>query len=195
LLKSSANWRVRKKGKQLIRAACYNRNNTFKMEPGEALGIAAQIAVALAGFAGVVVVFRRESVHEWSLLDKLRLRLLLANSILPLGLSMIGMLLLTIKPMPPELWRWCSAMALVVFLMFLATTAKFFRRLGQQEVQRERGTRFMQYFFGTLGMAAMLLQAYNVALLGAFWPFFAGVVYQLVTAVAQFARMILLLPE
>jgi hypothetical protein len=36
------------------------------MEPGEALGIAAQIAVALAGFAGVVVVFRREAVHEWS---------------------------------------------------------------------------------------------------------------------------------
>jgi hypothetical protein len=29
------------------------------MEPGEALGIAAPIAVALSGFAGVVVVFRR----------------------------------------------------------------------------------------------------------------------------------------
>jgi hypothetical protein len=27
------------------------------MEPGETLGIAAQIAVAIAGFAGVVVVF------------------------------------------------------------------------------------------------------------------------------------------
>jgi hypothetical protein len=35
------------------------------MEPGEALGIAARIAVASAGFAGVVVVFRRESIHEW----------------------------------------------------------------------------------------------------------------------------------
>jgi len=68
------------------------------MEPGEALGIAAQIAVALAGFAGVVVVFRREAVHEWSEIDKLRLRLLLANSILPLALSMLGLLLLTIKP-------------------------------------------------------------------------------------------------
>jgi hypothetical protein len=85
------------------------------MEPGEALGIAAQIAVTLAGFAGVVVVFRRESVHEWSQLDKLRLRLLLANSILPLGLSMMGLLLLTIKPMPAELWRWCSAIAFMVF--------------------------------------------------------------------------------
>jgi len=30
------------------------------MEPGEALSTAAQIAVALAGFAGVVVVFSRE---------------------------------------------------------------------------------------------------------------------------------------
>ena len=124
-----------------------------------------KVGVALAGFAGVVVVFRRESVHEWSGVDKLRLRLLLANSILPLGLSMMGLLLLTIKPTPPEIWRWCSAVALVVFLMFVATTGKSFRRLDLREVQRERGTRFMQYFFGALGMAAMLLQAYNVALL------------------------------
>jgi hypothetical protein len=36
------------------------------MEPGEALSTASQIAVALAGFAGVVVVFRHESIHEWS---------------------------------------------------------------------------------------------------------------------------------
>ena len=68
------------------------------MEPGEALGIAAQIAVALAGFAGVVVVFRREAVHEWSDIDKLRLGLLLANSILPVALSMLGLLLLTSNP-------------------------------------------------------------------------------------------------
>src|SRR5207245_1492776 len=136
-LKTSANLRLRKKERRLMRATCYNSANALIMEPGEALGIAAQIAVALAGFAGVVVVFRRESVHEWSVLDKLRLRLLLANSILPLGLSMMGLLLLTIKPTPPEIWRWCSAVALVVFLMFVATTGKSFRRLDLREVQRE----------------------------------------------------------
>jgi hypothetical protein len=165
------------------------------MEPGEALGIAAQIAVALAGFAGVVVVFRRESVHEWSALDKLRLRFLLANSILPLGLSMLGLLLFTIKPMPPGIWRWCSGIAFLVFLLFVTTSGKTFRRLDLREVQREPGSRFMLYFFGALGMATMLLQGYNIVFLGAFWPFFAGIVYQLVTAMAQFARMILLLPE
>jgi hypothetical protein len=46
------------------------------MQPGEALSTAAQIAVALAGFAGVVVAFRSSSLHEWSLLDKYRLWLL-----------------------------------------------------------------------------------------------------------------------
>jgi len=85
------------------------------MEPGEALSTAAQIAVALAGFAGVVVVFRRESVHDWSTLDKFRLRLLLADSILPLGLCMIALLLLTVEPMPPDVWRWCSVVTFVVF--------------------------------------------------------------------------------
>src|SRR5262249_62388849 len=87
--------------------------NTSKMEPGEALGIAAQIGVALAGFAGVVVVFRREAVHEWSDIDKLRLRLLLANSILPLGLSMLGLLLLTFEPVPPGIWRWYTGISLL----------------------------------------------------------------------------------
>ena len=102
------------------------------MEPGEALGIATQIAVALAGFAGVVVVFRRESVHEWSGVDKLRLRLLLANSILPLGLCMLGLLLLTIKTMPLGIWRWCSGIALIATLLFARETIKIFRRLGLQ---------------------------------------------------------------
>jgi hypothetical protein len=165
------------------------------MEPGEALGIAAQIAVALAGFAGVVVVFRREAIHEWSEIDKLRLRLLLANSILPLGLSMLGLLLLTIKPMPPEIWRWCSGIALVANLSFVTVTTKMFRRLDLRNVQRQRDTRFIYYVFGAFGVAAMLLQVFNIALLGAFWPFFAGIVYQLVTAMAQFARIILVMPE
>jgi hypothetical protein len=165
------------------------------MEPGEALGIAAQIAVALAGFAGVVVVFRRESVHEWSPIDKVRLRLLLASSILPLGLCMIGLLLLTIKPIPGAVWRWCSAIEFVVFLLFVVLMNKAFRRLGVRKVHREGGSRFMLYFFGAFGAASMLLQVYNLALPGAFWPFFAGIVYQVVSAMAQFARMILLLPE
>jgi hypothetical protein len=165
------------------------------MEPGEALGIAAQIAVALAGFAGVVVVFRRESVHEWSAVDRLRLRLLLANSLVPLGLCLMGMVLLTIEPVPPGIWRWCSAVAFVVSLLFPITMTKYFRRLDARQLQRERATRFVFYLFGMFGITANLLQLYNAAFPGVFWPFFTLIVFQVITALFQFARMILLLPE
>jgi hypothetical protein len=165
------------------------------MEPGEALGIAAQIAVTLAGFAGVVVVFRRESIHEWSPADKLRLRLLLTNSIFPLVLCMIGILLLTIRPLPTGIWRWCSGFAFVVTLLFAITMTKRFRRLDLRQIQSRRGTRLVFYLFGTLGIAVNLLQLYNVAVLGAFWAFFSSIVVQLLTGVFQFARMILLRHE
>jgi hypothetical protein len=164
------------------------------MEPGEALGIAAQIAVALAGFAGVVVVFRRESVHDWSAIDKFRLRLLLANSILPLGLCMIALLLMTVEPALAGLWRWCSGVAFAVFLPFAITTTTAFRRLGLQRLQGTPAN-FVFYLFAVLGTGATVLQLYNAAFLSAFWPLFTGIVVQLIAAMFQFARMILLPPE
>src|SRR5207247_2131499 len=63
------------------------------MQPSEALSASAQVAVALAGFAGVVVAFRNRSVHEWSKIDKFRLRILLTNSAIPFVLSILGMVL------------------------------------------------------------------------------------------------------
>ena len=72
------------------------------MEPGETLGIAAQIAVALAGFAGVVVVFGRVSAHEWSPIDKFRLRQLLTNSIFPLALCVANCVWLAV----PQTTEW-----------------------------------------------------------------------------------------
>jgi hypothetical protein len=165
------------------------------MEPAESLSTAAQIAVALAGFAGVVVVFRRESVHEWSPIDKYRLRLLLMNSILPLAFCMIGLLLLTIKPAPAGIWRWCSGFTLVIVLPFAIATTKGFRRLDSMQLESVRGTGFGFYLFGVLGIGAVLLQFFNIAILNAFWPFFTGIVVHLLAAMFQFARIILLPPN
>jgi predicted membrane channel-forming protein YqfA (hemolysin III family) len=108
---------------------------------------------------------------------------------------MLGLLLVTVKPMPPGIWRWCSAILLIVTVAFVTATTKAFRRLTFANAQRDRNTRLIFLLFGVFGVAAMLLQVYNIGLRGAFWPFFAGIVYQLITGMAQFARMILLLPE
>lgn len=164
------------------------------MQPGEVLGIAAQIAVALAGFAGVVVVFRRESIHEWSPLDKFRLQSLLTNSILPLGLCMIALLLLTVEPALTGVWRWCSSVAFVVLVLFGIATTKGFRRLDVKQSQSV-SSNFIFYLFAILGIGVTLLQLCNAVWFGGFWPFFSGIVLQLTGAMFQFARMILLSPE
>src|SRR5438105_14053025 len=93
------------------------------MQPGEALGVAAQVAVTLAGFAGIVVVFRPDSVHRWSALDKFRLQLLLTNSTLPLAYALLGLALLTLDPPPAAIWRWCSGIGFVSQLLVIACTA------------------------------------------------------------------------
>lgn len=160
------------------------------MEPNEALGIAAQVAVTLAGFAGVVVIFRPDSIHQWSRVDRFRLQLLLHNSICPLAYSLIGMLLLTVKPTPEWIWRGCSAFALLFQLPGSLSAFKNSRKLTAADYQ---GTS-MSLFYGisAIGALTLVLQVLNIATLNWFWPFFAAIVMHLMAGMLQFTRMVLM---
>src|SRR6476660_580134 len=140
------------------------------MEPNEALGIAAQVAVTLAGFAGVVIVFRPQSVHEWSQLDRLRLRMLLHNSICPLAYALIGMLLLSIKPAPAWIWRECSLFGLLFQTPGAIVAVVSLRLLGQNKLSVPN--KILLQGLGLLMVATLVLQIINVVRLNLFWPFF-----------------------
>jgi hypothetical protein len=163
------------------------------MEPNEALGIAAQVAVTLAGFAGVVVVFRPQALHQWSALDKFRLQLLLTNSVLPLAYSLLGMLLLTVHPPIASIWRWCSGVAFVLQILLIVFGGNPARRIPGGQLHGVNKVLF--YGIAALGTAAMALQAVYFAKWNWFWPFFAFIFVHLVAAVVQFMRMVLLVPE
>jgi hypothetical protein len=162
------------------------------MEPGEALSTASQLAMALAGFAGVVVAFRSGALHQWAPIDKLRLRLLLGNSVVPLLACLVGMLLLSVKPPPIWIWRACSGLALAFAVSFGISTMKGMRAIRSAEWGIAGTWRFLFYGMGILAIGATLLQVYNVVALNAFWAFFATIVVQLVAGIIQFARLILL---
>ncbi len=163
------------------------------MPPSEALGITAQVAVTLAGFAGIVVVFRPESVHSWSALDKFRLQLLLTNSALPLAYSLLGILLLTLGPPPAAIWRWCSGIGFTVQLLVIAYTGNPRRRISGAEL--ESTNKLLFYGIAVLGTAALALQVINFAVWNRFWPFFALIFMHLIAALIQFIRMVLLPPH
>ena len=163
------------------------------MQPSEALGITAQVAVTLAGFAGIVVIFRPDSVHRWSALDKFRLQLLLTNSALPLAYSLLGILLLTLDPPPAAIWRWCSGIGFTAQLLVIACTGNPTRRISRAEL--ENMNKLIFYGMAVLGTAALALQVINFTVWNRFWPFFALIFVHLVAALAQFVRMVLLPPH
>jgi hypothetical protein len=104
-------------------------------------------------------------------------------------------LLLTVKPAPAGIWRWCSGAAIVILLPFAITASELFEGWirNSYKVRLLPGSPFT--CFGLLGVGALLLQFFNIAIIDAFWPFFAGIVVHLLAAMFQFARIILLPSE
>ena len=162
------------------------------MEPAEALSTTAQVAVALAGFAGVVVVFRSGSVHEWSKIDRFRLRILLINSAVPLALCLVGHLLLTANISPATIWRWASGFAAVLFFPIAIVYLRAFRSFSRAELKTAGGSKSLSYVSLAFGVTVSAVQLYNVAVLGAFWPFFLGIISLLLASVLQFVRLVLI---
>jgi len=149
--------------------------------------------VTLAGFAGVVVIFRPQSVHEWSQLDRLRLRLLLHNSICPLAYALCGMFLLTIKPQPLWIWRECSLFGLLFQLPGAIIVSKGMMRLGPDKFSWANSV--LLRGLAVFAVGTLVLQVINILRLNLFWPFFLAIVLHLLAGMIQFSRMVLLLPE
>src|SRR3954470_18804302 len=111
------------------------------MEPGEALSAGAQIAVALAGFAAVVVFFRSGSLHDWLPVDKFRLLILLGNALSPFFACLFGMLLLAIRPIPSCVWNWSSAFSLFLSFVFGFLAWRRLSELGPALIKNSGGYR------------------------------------------------------
>ncbi|HLW73656.1 MAG TPA: hypothetical protein VKT74_01155 [Gammaproteobacteria bacterium] len=161
------------------------------MEPADALSKGAQIAVAFAGLTGVVLLRRGVAVHAWPKADKLRLKLLLCTSLLPLVLCIVGLLLLGVGVADELVWRICSAAAAVVLLAGCALFAHSFLAMNKDELERVEASRIIFWSFTSLGMVQGLFLIYNALALGAFWPFFLFIGSALLVAMLQFIRFIL----
>ena len=110
--------------------------------------------MALAGFASVVVAFRSGALHEWAPIDKLRLRLLLGNSVVPLLACLVAMLLLSVKPPPPWIWRACSGLSVAFGVLFGYSTMKGMHPIRSRELGMAGRWRLLFYGMGFYSRAA-----------------------------------------
>jgi len=162
--------------------------------PGEALGIAVQVTITLAGFTGVVAVFGTNPVHEWSRLNRLRLRLLLTMSSIPVALCLIPLVLLTTGIRQTVIWRAVSVAAVFAFLAAAVMAQRAMTRVPASELSRAERSTAIFYTTAAVGAASIVLLVYNAILLGAFWPFFTAVVVSMLAALLQFVRLVFLRP-
>ena len=157
------------------------------MDPAETLVGITEVAVALAGFTGVVVAFGSRREGAWHPGDKLRLGFLLEASLTAAGFALFALLLISAKLQTSIIWIVCSC-TWAAYMVFSLVTSRIMLR----ENQDSHGDidRLANGITATLFMLMIVLQIVNAVWLHTLWPFLAGIILNLAGAAMQFARLI-----
>ena len=150
----------------------------------------ASVISCLIAFATLVI-----NNYRWLAEKATQMKVLLGNALIPLFDCLFGMLLLTIKPTPLSMWRWCSGFSLLLSFPFGFSTWRRLSELGPTVIKNMGAYRYLFYMVGILGTAVVLSQFYNALVSGVFWLFYAAVIFPLAIGTLQFALMILLPPH
>ncbi len=160
------------------------------MQPGifETLMGIAELAVALAGFSGVVVVFGSRDAGRWHPGDRLRLVFLIESSLTAGGFALLALLLLYFFPdTPSTAWIIVSSLWSIFMLWSLYHSHNRIRlNLKTHDDIDQVTNRIVTIIFSTL----IVVQIANALLWGEFAPLLAALSFNLAGAAMQFARLI-----
>ena len=149
----------------------------------------AQVAVAIAGFSGIIIAFGQRSLGSLTKLELRRLSNLFALSGYVLLSSLLGVSLLHVDtPAQDLVWRSESAIAFVLGTFWLIVDWR--KVMSLDEAERAQVKSYIFYPFNLLAALALLLQIANVLLLGESWPFFLGLVAVVTFAFQQFILLV-----
>jgi hypothetical protein len=158
-------------------------------DPHSTLSIFAEVAVALAGFSGIVIAFGRRKVGALTALERRRLSNLFMLSGMVLFMAMLCMALLHVAALETHLlWAGSSALIFLLATPWLALDTIRLRRLEASE--RADIKIYVLIPFNTMGVAALLLQVFNAFWLQEAWPFFLVLVVAITGAFQQFILLV-----
>ena len=146
-----------------------------------------EIAIALAGFTGVVVAFGSRSSGAWHPGDRLRLTFLLEASLTAIGFALLALLLIN-SPIPESIaWTVSSALWAVFMIGSL-----WFSRKKITSSRESHGDidHWSNRLIATMFLVLVFVQIANAILWHDFYPFLAALLLNLAGAAMQFARLI-----
>jgi len=158
-------------------------------DPHDTLSIFAEVAIALAGFSGIVIAFGRRSVGSLSTLEVRRLSNLFTLSGIVLTFSLVGVSLLHVDGVDPALfWSWFSGAAFIVCAPWLLRDVVKVARLEKEE--KAQVNILLLTFFNSLAVIVLVLQLVNWLFLNERWPFFLALTLITAGAFQQFILLV-----
>ena len=146
-----------------------------------------EIAVALAGFTGVVVVFGSRSGGSWLPGDRLRLGFLLEASLAAGGFALLALVLYSSMQNAGNAWALVSGLWALYMVYSLITS----RHLIQENLSQHSDIdKTANHIVFALFSVLIALQLANVFVWREFAPLLAALVLNLAGAAMQFARLI-----
>jgi len=148
----------------------------------------AELAVALAGFAGVAVAFGSRDHGAWHPGDRLRLHFLLESSLAAGGFAILTLVLLHALP-DSEALPWQLGSALWALYMPLSLWASH-RRIEENRTKHGDIDQFANRIVFSIFAFLIAAQIVNVVLWQDFFPLLAALCFNLAGAAMQFLRLI-----
>ena len=160
------------------------------MEGSDELSVLAEIAIALAGFSGIVVAVQiRDHAHPWDTFRAVALLItgfsMLVQALLPSSIHSFGV-------SGPSLWRLSSALCVVINL---APIIPVFRNIPADFTSSPY---YRQIVFGSMAVVAVVAYSINalaLGTLGSFSLFYLGVLMNIPSTAVQFLAVIVIRPQ
>lgn len=146
-----------------------------------------EIAVALAGFTGVVVAFGSRSRGAWHPGDRLRLTFLLEASLTAAGFALLGLLLASTELHVHYCWMVCSITWVFCMVISLINSRG---QLRANQATHGDIDRLSNRLTAALFMIMIGIQLCNAIYWQEFAPFLAALILNLAGAAMQFTRLI-----
>ena len=165
------------------------------MNPPDAFQTVAEVAIALAGFSGLLVAFRK-SAGPLSNVQKFRMRILFALSFGALFLSLLPAIILNLGVSEDRLWAYSSLAMSIYSGYFLAWWLYSSRRTAKKYPEI-----FDRWVFATMTTGHILILVLQLLVVFAFIDsghagiFLIGLAWYLINASQQFVRMLFIQPQ
>jgi len=157
-------------------------------DPHESLAIFAEIAIALAGFSGIVIAFGRREIRVLSALEQRRLANLFMLSGFVLCASLFAIAMLHVEALTAAtLWRLASG---ATFLLGSAWLLWDLRKVAQLKARHDDINLSLVAAFDTLAALALALLVYNFFALHLAWPVFIALAVITAGAFQQFILLV-----